>query len=185
MKTTPDGVSWSQPWGTSLHCWEPPRALAGSRDSSIISVDDHTQYTTNELMQQDDSSWDHSASSSGNDIIPLNDPLSDVEMYSSNERQEQHTKDSSPDSNSEGSNHPSRDSDQESEHDQGSGHNSDSSFNHSSHPRSNLGSNSGSDNESESSLSSRNDDQVGDFSNMFNCKGSSSVGTPKKCQCSP
>ena len=99
-------------------------------------------------------------------------------MGSNNEQQEQHTEDTSwNSSDSESSNHPSGGFSQESDHDQGSGHDSDS---HSSHPRSNAGSKPGSDSESESNSSSSNDDQAGNFSDMFNRKVGSSITTPKK-----
>ena len=157
--------------------WKGPTIQGGSRDSSIVSLDDHSLYTTAQLIQWDNPSWDHSASSSGNDIIPIHDLLFDEDMDIDNDQLEwrdhpaQHTEDSSPDSGLELDNHPSS----------GSGHNSDSDSDHRLHPGSNLGSRPSSDSKSESSSSSS-DDQAGDFSDLFNIKLGGSAPTPKNLE---
>ena len=51
VKPLPDGMSRAQPWGSVLPGWEPHRVPGSSQDSSIISLDDYSQYTTAELMQ--------------------------------------------------------------------------------------------------------------------------------------
>ena len=134
VKSNQSRASHTQPWGTDLHSWEPPGGPGDSQNSSIISMDNHVQYTTAQPMWRDHPSQSHSTASSRDDIVSIHDLLSDVDMESNNGQPEQHTEDSSPDSGSDGSNHCSGDSDMESNQDWGSGHNSDSSSDHNSHP---------------------------------------------------
>ena len=108
------------------------------------------------------------------DIVSIRDS-SDIEMMSTHEY-DQETEDSSPDSDAEGSHHPSDGSDMESDQDQGSGHHSDSNSKQGSGPGSAQGSDtdSGSDNGGDPESS---DDNGGDFSDLFmakkECPGSS------------
>ena len=143
-------------------------------------MDDHVQYTMTQLMQRDDPSQIHPATSSGDDIVSVHDLSSDVDMESNIWQPEQHTKDSSPDSDLEDSNHPSGDSDMESDQDSSSGYNSNSSSDHNSYPGSNPGSGAGSDSGSELDSDSSDNNQGGDLTDMFHLQGSGSTNPQKK-----
>ena len=54
MRLNPNETSRTWPWGTDLFIWVPPVDRGDSWNSSFISVDEHIQYTTTELIQRDD-----------------------------------------------------------------------------------------------------------------------------------
>ena len=102
------------------------------------------------------------------DVVSVHDSQSDIEMVSAHEHDQQ-TEDSSPDSGTENSHHPSDDSNMESDQDQDSGRHSDSG----SDPGSNLGSDPGSDAGSCSDYGAdpeSSDENRGDFTDMFAVK---------------
>ena len=174
-------VRWTRPWGLDSFGWNPSANSRASRNSSFVSVEEHTKYTTTALMQRDAPSW---IDPSKDDIVSIHDdPESDVKMESIHEKWEHHTEDSSPDSGPEDSNNPSNDSDMESDQDQGSGHHLDSSSSHDSNPGLNPGSGTGSSSSSEAS-SNCSDDDGGDFMDMIQERGKSS-NTPKKPESQP
>ena len=136
-----------------------------SGNSSFVSMDEHTEFTTTTLTRRDAPCQ---PISDNDDIVSIHDdPQSDEEMASVVGHPEQHTKDSSADSITEGSNHPS-DSEMQSDYDRESHHHLDPGSDHSS----------GSDNNSRSKSGSS-DDNGGDFADMFKGKPKHS-NTPKK-----
>ena len=156
--------SWGDElWGWSTNCpnW------AGSFDSSIVSIDDHTQLTTKHLMERDDPTWNHSTFSGEEEVMSVHDS-SDIEMVPTEDPLKRHSKDSAPDSASDG---------EHSVNDPGSG----------GHADSNLESNSrSSDSDSEpdggSSSDSRgsNDSDGGDFGDMFSARKTHKPTTKKQ-----
>ena len=120
-------MSQTRPLGLELFDWKPATNPGTSRDSSFVSVEEHTQYTTATLMQRDAPS----RIDPDEDVVSVHDDShSDIKMVSMHEEPDQHTKDSSPDSSAEDSHNPSDDSDMESDQDRGSSHYSDSSSGH-------------------------------------------------------
>ena len=117
------------------------------------------------------------------DIVSIHDS-SDIEMMSTHEY-DQETENSSPESDAEGSHHPSDGSDMESDQDQGSGCHSDSNSKQGSGPGSAQGSDAdlGSDNGGDPESS---DDNGGDFSDLFTAKREcpSSSKRPQSRPCS-
>ena len=136
-----------------------------SGNSSFVSVDEHTEFTTATLTRRD---APHRPISDDDDIVSIHDdPQSNEEMASMVCHPEQHTKDSSADSATEGSNHPS-DSEMESDCDWESHHHSG--------PGSDCSSGLDDNSRSESGSS---DDDGGDFMDMFKGKPKHS-NIPKK-----
>ena len=89
-------------WGDELQGWStncPNRA--GSFDSSIVSIDDHTQLTTKHLMERDDPTQNRSAFSSGEEVMSVHDS-SDIKMVPNEDPPECHSEDSAPDYASDG-----------------------------------------------------------------------------------
>ena len=173
-------TSQTQPWGSDLFGWKSAVNPGTSGNSSVVSVEEHTHYTTATVMQRDAPSC---IDSDDDDVVSIhNDPHSDVEMVSTHEQPEQHTEDSSPDSGAEDSHNPSDDSEMESDQDRHSGHHSDSSSGHDSNPSLNLGSVAGSASSSEADSSSS--DDGGDFMDMFQQKRKD-PDTPKKPESRP
>ena len=69
-------------WGGEFRDWEAPSKIRNaSLDSSVVSLDDHTQLSTKLLMERDDPTQNCSAFSGGGDILSVNDS-SDIEMTS-------------------------------------------------------------------------------------------------------
>ena len=126
-------------------------------DSSIISIDDHTQLTTKHLMERDDPTQNCSAFSGGEDILSVHDS-SDIEMVSTADPPECHSEDSAPDSGSEGKGSHSTSNPGSDDH-LDSNQRSDSR---------NEDSQSGSD--SGSSSDSKDSDDEDDFGDMFSAK---------------
>ena len=96
------GSTWVNSWGDALRGWSttcPNRA--GSFDSSIISIDDHTQLTTKHLMERDDPTRNRSTFSGGEEVMSVHDS-SDIEMVRNVDPPECHSKDSALDSASDG-----------------------------------------------------------------------------------
>ena len=133
------------------------------RDSSFVSIEEHKKLSTAALMRRDAPR----RIDLDEDIVSICDS-SDIEMLSTHEY-DQETEDSSPDSDAEGSHHPSDGSDMESDPDQGSGSHSNSNSKQDSGPGSAEGSDtsSGSDNGGDPESS---DDDGGDFSDLFTAK---------------
>ena len=96
----------------------------------MVSLDDHSNYTTTELMRWDQPSPDHSGGSGNIEVMEADDVPSDEEMGSGGKEPEGHTQDSSISSESESSTKSGDDSDHNSDHSSGS----DCSF----HPGSDL-----------------------------------------------
>ena len=173
-------TSWTQPWGSDLFSWKSAVNPGTSGNSSFVSVEEHTQYTTTALMQRDAPSC---IDSDDDDVVSVhNNPHSDVEMVSTHEQPEQHTEDSSPNSGTEDSHNPSDDSEMESDQDWHSGHHSDSSSGHDSNPSLNLGSAAGSASSSEANSGSS--DDGGDFTDMLQ-KKRKDPNTPQKPESQP
>ena len=102
MKHDRGGSAQVNSWGDELWGWSTScPTQAGSLDSSIVSIDDHTQLTTKHLMERDDPTRNHSTFSSGEEIMLVHDS-SDIEMVSNLDPPERHSEDSAPDSASEG-----------------------------------------------------------------------------------
>ena len=98
MKHDRGGSARVNSWGDELRGWQtscPTRA--GSLNSSIVSINDHTQLTTKHLMKRDDPTRNRSAFSGGEEIMSVHDS-SDIEMVSNLDRSEHHSEDSAPDS---------------------------------------------------------------------------------------
>ena len=160
-------VSRIHPWGSDLFGWKLAVNPGASRNSSFISVEEHTQLTTATLMQRD---APHQTVSDKDDVVSVHeDPHSDVEMVSIIEHPEQHTEASSADSAVGVSDHPSDDSEMESVQDRASDCHSDPGSDHDLNPRSDLGSVTGSDSSSKSSPDLSNEDR-GDLADMFQGK---------------
>ena len=67
---------WGEFWG-----WQAPSKICNaSLDSSVVSLDDHTQLSTKLLMERDDPTRNRSAFSGREDILSVND--SDIKMKS-------------------------------------------------------------------------------------------------------
>ena len=89
-------------WADELPGWQTSGKIRNaSMDSSIISIDDHTQLTTKHLMERDDPTQSHSAFSGREDILSVHHS-SDIEMASTVDPPECQSKDSAPNSGSEG-----------------------------------------------------------------------------------
>ena len=162
------GSVWINSWGDELRGWSttcPNRA--GSLDSSIISIDDHTQLTTKHLMERDDPTQNHSAFSGGEEVMSVHNS-SDIEMVSNVDPSEHHSEDSSLDSASDG---------EHSVNDPRSGDHADSN------PKSNSGS-LDSDSEPDGGLSSdskgSNDSDEGNFGDMFSARKTHKPTTKKQ-----
>ena len=168
MKHDHGGSARVNSWGDELQGWSttcPNRG--GSFDSSIVSIDDHTQLTTKHLMERDDPTQNHSTFSGREEVMSVHDS-SDIEMVSNVDPLECHSKDSVPDSTSNG---------EHSVNDPGS----------SDHTDSNPESNSGSldlDSKPDSGLSSdskgSNDSDGGDFGDMFSARKTHRPTTKKQ-----
>ena len=145
-------------WGDELRSWQTSGKIHNaSMDSSIVSIDDHTQLTTKHLMERDDPTQNRSTFSGGEDILSVHDS-SDIEMASTADPMECHSEDSTLDSGSEGE-----------------GGHSASNLGSDDHPDSNQESDSrnedsqsGSD--SGSSSDSKDSDDEDDFGDMFSAK---------------
>ena len=162
------GSAWVNSWGDELRGWSttcPNRA--GSFNSSIISIDDHTQLTTKHLMERDDPTQNHSAFSGWEEVMSVHDS-SDIEMVPNVDPPECHSEDSALDSASDG---------KHSINDPGSDDHADSN------PESNSRS---SDSDSEpdggSSADSQgsNDSDGGNFSDMFSARKTHKPTTKKQ-----
>ena len=155
-------------WGDKLRGWSttcPNRA--GSLDSSIISIDDHTQLTTKHLMERDDPTQNRSTFSGGEEVMSVHDS-SDIEMVSNVDPPEHHSENSAPDSAFNG---------EHSVNDPGSGDHADSN------PESNSGSSdldSEPDGGSSSDSKGSNDSDGGDFSDMFSARKTHKPTTKKQ-----
>ena len=69
-------------WGGGFWGWQAPGKIHNaSSDSSVVSLDDHTQLSTKLLMERDDPILNHGVFSGGEDILSVNDS-SDIEMTS-------------------------------------------------------------------------------------------------------
>ena len=69
-------------WGGEFRGWQAPIKICNaSLDSSVVSLDDHTQLSTKLLMERDDPTRNRGAFSSRGDILSVNDS-SDIEMTS-------------------------------------------------------------------------------------------------------
>ena len=74
--------STSKGWGGGFQGWQAPSKIRNaSLDSSVVSLDDHTQLSTKLLMERDDPTWNRSAFSGGEDILSVHDS-SNIEMKS-------------------------------------------------------------------------------------------------------
>ena len=168
MKHDSGGSARINSWGDELQGWSTncPN-WAGSFDSSIVSIDDHTQLTTKHLMERDDPSQNHSAFSGGEEVMSVHDS-SNIKMVPNEDPSERHSEDSAPDSASDG---------EHSVNDPGS----------SGHADSNRQSNSGSsDSDSEPDGGSSSDSQGsddsdgGNFGDMFNARKTHKPTTKKQ-----
>ena len=170
VRMTGGGSSQVTAWGSRLPRWSVDGAPSGSRSSSVISLDDHEDFTTTELMRRDQPSEDHAGDSGDIEIMEIGDAPSDdadKDMGSTGGEAREHTQDSSQSSSDSGAGSGSgSDSGSDSDHD------SNRSSDHGSHP----GSNSGSDSDSGSSSSDEGNKhkvaRLPAFADMFN--------TPKK-----
>ena len=156
----------AQTWppGLELYSWKQAADPGHNGNSSFVSIEEHSEFTTAALMKRDAPC----RIDLDEDIVSIHDSQSDVEMVSTHEY-DRETEDSSPDSSAENSHHPSDGSDMESDQDWGSGHHS----NLGSDPGSNLSSAPGSDAGSGSDYGGdpeSGDDNGGDFSDMFVAK---------------
>ena len=69
-------------WGGGFWGWQAPSKIRNaSLDSSVVSLDDHTQLSTKLLMERDDPTRNRGAFSGWEDILSVNDS-SDIEMTS-------------------------------------------------------------------------------------------------------
>ena len=83
-------------WGGGFWGWQAPSKIRNaSLDSSVVSLDDHTQLSTKLLMERDDPTRNRSAFSGGEDILSVHDS-SDIEMTSIVDVPVQHSGDSAP-----------------------------------------------------------------------------------------
>ena len=131
-------------------------------NSSFVSVEEHSKFTTAALMKKD---APHLVDPD-EDIVSICDS-SDIEMVPTHEY-DQETENSSPDSGAENSHHPSDSSDMEFDQDRGSGRHSDLDSDQGSNLGSTPGSNTGSD--SDNGGDPESSDAGGDFSVMFMVK---------------
>ena len=95
IKLTMGRLNQTRSWGTGLPGCAPSGAPAGFQGSSMVSLDDHSNYTTTELMQWDQPTLDHSGGSGDIEVMEVEVVPSDEEMGSSGEEPEGHTQDSS------------------------------------------------------------------------------------------
>ena len=168
MKHDRGGSAQVNSWGDELWGWSTTCPnWAGSLDSSIVSIDDHTQLTTKHLMERDEPTRNRSTFSGGEEVMSVHDS-SHIEMVSNVDPQERHSEDSALDSAFNG---------EHSINDPGSGDHADS----------NAESNSGSlDSDSEpnggSSSDSKgsNDSDEGDFGDMFSARKTHKPTTKKQ-----
>ena len=89
-------ANWTHPYEAGLYSWKSTINPSHSRNSSFVSIEEHTQLTTATLMQ-----WDAPCRSVLNedDMVSIHeDRQSDVEMISVIEQTAQFTEDSSADS---------------------------------------------------------------------------------------
>ena len=102
VKHDSGGSAWVNSWGDELRGWSTncPNQ-AGSFNSSIVSIDDHTQLTTKHLMERDDPTQNCSTFSGGEEVMSVHDS-SDIEMVPNEDPPEHHSEDSAPDSASDG-----------------------------------------------------------------------------------
>ena len=153
----------TQPLGLGLHSRKQNANPGCTGNSSLVSIEEHSEFTTAALMRRDAPHW----IDLDEDIVSIRDS-SDIEMVSTHEY-DRETEDSSPNSDAEDSHHPSDGSDMESDPDRGSSWHSDLDSKQGSDPGSasgsdaDLGSNNGGDPESS-------DDDGGDFSDLFTAK---------------
>ena len=76
-----EGSTWIG-WGGGFRGWQAPSKICNaSLNSSLFSLDDHTQLSTKLLMERDNPTRNHSAFSGGEDILLANGS-SDIEMMS-------------------------------------------------------------------------------------------------------
>ena len=102
MKHDSGGSACVNSWGDELWGWSTNSPnQAGSFDSSIISIDDHTQLTTKCLMEKDDPTQNCSTFSGGEEVMSVHDS-SDIEMVPDKDPPECHSEDSALDSASNG-----------------------------------------------------------------------------------
>ena len=168
MKHDRGGSAQVNSWGDELWGWSTTSPnQAGSLDSSIVSIDDHTQLTTKHLMERDDPTQNCSTFSGGEEVMSVHDS-SDIEMVSNVGPPERHSKDSAPDSASDG---------KHSINDPRSGDHADSN------PESNSGS-SYSDSEPDGGSSSdskgSDDSDEGNFGDMFSARKTHKPTTKKQ-----
>ena len=166
----------SRPPGPELHCQKQNVKPGCSGNSSFVSVEEHSEFTTATLMRRD---GPHKIDPD-EDIVSVCDS-SDIEMMSTHEY-DLETEDSSSNSDAEGRHYPSDGSDMESDQDQGSGCHSNWISQQGSGPGSAQGSDadSGSNNGGDPKSSDYNG---GGFSDLFmvkkECPGSSK--RPQSC----
>ena len=153
-----EGSTWKS-WGGGFWGWQAPSKIHNaSLNSSLVSLDDHTQLSTKLLMERDNPTRNRSALSGGEDILSIHDS-SDIEMISIEDVPEHPSRDSAPVSGSE-------DDGEMPANDPGSGGHSDSNQESDSRDEdSPSGLSTGSSSDSPSS----NDDD--EFSNMFSPRG--------------
>ena len=154
-------------WGDKLLGWSATCPnQADSLNSSIISIDDHTQLTTKHLMERDDPTQNCSTFSGGEEVMSVHDS-SDIEMVSNVDPPECHSEDSALDSASDG---------KHSINDPVSGDHADSN------PESNSGS-SDSDSKpgggSSSDSKGSNDSDQGNFGDIFSARKTNKPTTKK------
>ena len=83
-------------WGGVFWGWQAPSKICNaSLDSSVVSLDDHTQLSTKLLMERDNPTQNHGAFSGREDILSIHDS-SDIEMTSVVDGLGQHSGDSAP-----------------------------------------------------------------------------------------
>ena len=155
-------------WGDELQGWSTTCPnQAGSFNSSIVSIDDHTQLTTKHLMERDDPTQNRSAFSDGEEVMLVHDS-SDIEIVPNVDPPECHSEDNALDSASDG---------EHSINDPGSGDHADSN------PESNSGS-SASDSKpdvgSSSASQGSDDSDGGDFDDMFSARKTHKPTTKKQ-----
>ena len=168
MKHDCGGSAQVNSWGHELQGWSTTCPnQAGSLDSSIISIDDHTQLTTKHLMERDDPTRNCRAFSGREEVMSVHNS-SDIEMVSNVDPPECHSEDSAPDSTFDG---------EHSINDPRSGDHTDSN------PESNSGS-SDLDSEPDGGLSSdskgSDDSDKGHFSDMFSARKTHKPTTKKQ-----
>ena len=76
-----EGSAWKS-WGGGFWGWQAPSKIHNaSLNSSLVSLDDHTQLSTKLWMERDDPTQNRSMLSGGKDILSIHDS-SDIEMMS-------------------------------------------------------------------------------------------------------